>query len=343
MENIDLSKITYNNGIRGINYLVEDLRRLLRQRGLVTSGNKRELIDRLLEYENIESSEIRKIIEYRYSKEEVVDNDKVFNLGEIIDDKYVIINFLGNGSYGDVFKVKNIYTNKEYALKISNKKKRLKNEIEILKKLNGVEGVIKMYDYGEYEDHSYLVTKVYPGDVFNTADSKKCILEDDEIDKLGINVIKILEKIHDHGIVHRDIKPENILIKYKDYPYDDVIIIDFGLSDKFKYGVRKYRGKKGTPKYTSLRNIKGDPKPIDDLESLAYSLIYLKLKCYLPWSNLDKEKYDINNYNEKRKMLINVGLCKNISKKYCKFLDEILLMDPNVRPDYKKLLNILNS
>jgi casein kinase 1 len=94
--------------------------------------------------------------------------------------------------------------------------------------------------------------------------------------------------VHHKGILHRDLKPENILVGELGDP--GLYLIDFGLAKLYKNihtgeHIKMSEGKKlsGTARYASLNNFKGiEQSRRDELESLAYVLIYL-LKGTLPW------------------------------------------------------------
>jgi len=50
---------------------------------------------------------------------------------------------------------------------------------------------------------------------------------------LGIQIVHVLERIHNKGVVHRDLKPENILFGIEDES-SKIYVVDFGISKIFR-------------------------------------------------------------------------------------------------------------
>jgi serine/threonine protein kinase len=105
-----------------------------------------------------------------------------------------------------------------------------------------------------------------------------------EITDLTLELLKILNEIHNENIIHQDLKPHNIMRSKENKLY----IIDFGLAkhlseDKNHYSIKGFIG---TPRYASVRahNMFEQSKK-DDLESLFYNIAYLYYQK-LPWSKL---------------------------------------------------------
>jgi serine/threonine protein kinase len=117
---------------------------------------------------------------------------------------------------------------------------------------------------------------------------------------LGIEMLKILKKIHDNHFIHRDIKPDNFAIGYSDQ--SQLYLIDFGLAKQYRNAktlqqkpMQKNKKLTGTARYASINALRGyDQSRRDDLESVAYVLAYL-LRGNLPWQGIvvktKEEKY----------------------------------------------------
>jgi len=215
-----------------------------------------------------------------------------------VSDTYRFLIELGSGSFGSVWKIKDKIKNKEYAIKIENKteKSRLKNEYFIYKDLVKEKilfGIPRIKKYFESKNRSYMVMQL----LGNSLDQMLEIYDFDimSVLKLAIQIIVLLEKIHNAGYLHRDIKPNNFLIG-TDIDNDSIFIMDFGLSKKYitennEHAEMKFnKSTIGTARYISINVHDGyEPSRRDDLESVGYVLIYL-LNRKLPWQGLKKNK-----------------------------------------------------
>ncbi|CAD8104826.1 unnamed protein product [Paramecium sonneborni] len=227
------------------------------------------------------------------------------HVGTTIADKFILLEKVGQGSFGYIFKTENSETKEIVATKFEKRENRsngqasmLVREIKVLLELSGVDGFPQIQYYGRDENYNYcMITYLGHNLEYLLRRSKgftqlSCL-------KLSLQLIERLESLHNKNIIHRDLKPENMVIGYIDTHI--VYLIDFGLAKYFKDSNGQHitlsdkKGIIGTARYASIAAHQGlEQSRKDDLESLAYVLIYLNLGK-LPWMNLqiaDKhEKY----------------------------------------------------
>ena len=269
--------------------------------------------------------------------------------------KLYLRNKLGNGSFGDIFRGINTITNKKIAIKCEKLKKQnnsqLKNETEILSFLQGGLGIPKLYDYIRTSQYNFMIFELLGinlDELFHLCNKK---FNNNLIISLGLQMIERLEFIHSRHIIHRDIKPENFLIgKGKN---DSIIYLcDFGLSKRFrdkKTGshIPYKNGKQfiGTAVFASIYTHLGiEQSRRDDLESLAYILIYFS-KGGLPWTKV-KGKNRKEKYSKVLSLKININisdLCSDLPEEYSKFLKYVRDLQFEEKPDYDYLKSLLKT
>ena len=178
---------------------------------------------------------------------------KIKNLIQLInskpEDNYKIINKLGKGSFGSVYKVKNKITGEIRAMKIikntsindsdGTANQKFLKEIQVLKELEHP-NIIKIFEYYIDNKYHYIITELLTGGELYEAILKFQKFNEKNAAKIMKQILSALNYLHSKGIVHRDIKPENILVQNdnknnKNY-LDEIHIklIDFGASNFFK-------------------------------------------------------------------------------------------------------------
>ena len=150
---------------------------------------------------------------------------------------YEIIKTIGEGTFGKVKLAKNIPSNELVAIKVLEKTKIndnedlscIKNEIKFLKKLNHP-NIISLYEIIETKTHYFIVMEYAEKDLFSYIVSNH-FLNESEASYFYIQILFVIEYIHNNHIVHRDLKPENILLTNNN---SLLKIIDFGLANKYE-------------------------------------------------------------------------------------------------------------
>ena len=262
---------------------------------------------------------------------------------------------LGNGAFGEIYKGEEISTHKEMAIKCEtiqpNKTSILKSEIEILTYLRGTKGIPRIYLYIFSKKYNFMIFELLGQnieEIFHFCHKKFSL---STVLSLGLQMINRIESIHSAYIIHRDIKPENFLIGKKEN-ISTIYLCDFGLAKRFrdkKTGTHiPYNNKKhftGTPTFASVYTHLGcEQSRRDDLESLAYVLIYFGTGT-LPWKGIKAKKKD-EKYSKiltKKMNIKNDELLKGLPNEFMLFLQNVRDLQFEDKPDYNYLRELLRK
>jgi casein kinase I family protein HRR25 len=222
---------------------------------------------------------------------------------ELINKKYKIIQKLGSGSFGSIYKGQNVRTKEFVAIKIeriSDNLKLLKNESIVYQYLNGCSGIPLVKWFGKDDINYYMVINLL-GNSLQELKNKIGKFSLSLVLKIGIKIVTLLKIIHEKGLIHRDIKPDNFLFGINNP--NELYLIDFGfcksyLNDNEHIKMKSTHSIIGSINYASIMSHKRyELSRRDDLESLCYILLYF-INGTLPWCNEINEDKVINQKNE---------------------------------------------
>ena len=134
-----------------------------------------------------------------------------------MEKNYNVIEVIGEGGYGTVYKCRTKKTNEIVAIKKYKEKdcielrKVLKREIEILKKLKH-ENIIELKEVFLKDSYYYLVFEYANKNLLELIENSKNGLSPETIQNFTYQMCKAVSYLHKNKIIHRDIKPENFLI-----------------------------------------------------------------------------------------------------------------------------------
>lgn len=138
---------------------------------------------------------------------------------------------IGSGSYADVFKYKDEFYNKEFAIKVAKKNLTAKELLRFKEEYNQMEElnspyIVEVYNYDE-QKHMYYM-ELMDVNLYHYILQNNDKLSFTQRKNIGNQILKAFYYIHSKGLFHRDINPKNVLLKI----YDDTQIVkiaDFGL------------------------------------------------------------------------------------------------------------------
>ena len=201
-------------------------------------------------------------------------------IGQIIKDRYEILEILGEGGMAFVYKARDTQLERFVAIKTLKPNyvkqetfvERFKREAKTAANLNHP-NIVQIFDWG-IEDEPYFVMEYIEGNTLTSIIAKNRTISLSDILFIGAQVSNGLHAAHQKGLVHRDIKPGNIMIT----PDGKVKVTDFGIVSlqNEESDITKTGSILGTASYISPEQAQGKPVSIEsDLYSLGTVLYEL--------------------------------------------------------------------
>jgi serine/threonine protein kinase/tetratricopeptide (TPR) repeat protein len=193
--------------------------------------------------------------------------------GSMLAGRYKILEELGKGGMGRVYKAHDSEINENVAIKLLKAEiardekiiQRFRNELKIARSVSH-KHVCRMYDIGK-ENEKYFITMEYvPGKDLKSLIREKKKISEDEVLRIAKQICEGLAGAHELGIIHRDLKPQNIMMDKE----GRAKIMDFGIARSVGGpGVTEAGMIIGTPDYISPEQAEGEAA---DHRSDIYSL-----------------------------------------------------------------------
>jgi serine/threonine protein kinase len=162
------------------------------------------------------------------------------SIGSVFQGGYEILSELGAGSFGQVYKARQLSTGQEVAIKvlrfrqgdtgaeITNQIERFRREMRLCAELSHP-NIVRLIDSGESDDGIlYAVFEFVPGSTLKAILAAEGKLSVREALHLMTQVLDALSCAHARGVVHRDLKPENIMVT-KTGARRNALVLDLGL------------------------------------------------------------------------------------------------------------------
>ena len=141
-------------------------------------------------------------------------------LGKVIADRYELLEIVGQGGIGVVYKARHTFLDRIVAFKMLRAEtladdrsvQRFQLEAKAISALSHP-NIVSIFDFGVTPDNrAFLVMDYLDGTDLDTLIQSSGYLEPDEVVSIFVQICDALAQAHAHGIIHRDIKPGNVVI-----------------------------------------------------------------------------------------------------------------------------------
>jgi eukaryotic-like serine/threonine-protein kinase len=190
-------------------------------------------------------------------------------LGKVVDGRYRVLEVIGRGGMGVVYRVEHLRMGKIAAMKVLHRDLaqdadvvgRFEREAAAISKLHHPH-TVQVFDFGTAQGALYLIMELVRG-----RDLARIIERDGPMPwaraaPLLAQICGALSEAHELGIVHRDLKPENVLITRSTAGRDYAKVLDFGLAKLDQRDAPKRQTERqaivGTPYFMAPEQIRGD-------------------------------------------------------------------------------------
>src|SRR3974390_2930063 len=205
----------------------------------------------------------------------------VLQIGDVLGGRYEILQLLGEGGMGAVYKATDRELDRFVALKVirpelaSNPSilARFKQELLLAHQVTH-RNVIRIYDLGEAEGVKFITMEFIEGSDLRRILVENRKLQPEQAIEIIRQVCKALDAAHSAGVIHRDLKPQNIMRETKT---GRILVMDFGLARTIEGdGMTQTGALLGTIEYMSPEQSMG--KALDQRPDIfAVGLIFYEL------------------------------------------------------------------
>jgi len=213
---------------------------------------------------------------------------KELSTGETFARRYQVVEELGKGGMGRVYKVLDNEINEKIALKLlkpevagdEKRVQRFRNELRNARKISH-KNVCRMYHFSKAEGSFYITMEYVEGEELKSFMKKIGKMPKEKALAIAKQVVAGLAEAHKLGVIHCDLKPMNIMIDKE----GNARIMDFGISRSLKgKGVTETGIIIGTPEYMSPEQVEGEEAdPRSDIYAMGI-ILFEMLTGTVPFS-----------------------------------------------------------
>jgi serine/threonine protein kinase len=196
------------------------------------------------------------VAEERAETQELLSGDGLeFRPGDVFAGRFTIIERIGSGGMGVVYKAIDKALDCEVALKLIRPEmaenpsylERFRREVRITRQITHP-NICRVHDIGSGEGLLYLSMEWIEGETLQQLLRKAGTLKEGRALAIAESIARALEAAHDKGMIHRDLKPANIMLDRR----GNVYVLDFGLAlETGTESISRVGAMIGTPLYMS--------------------------------------------------------------------------------------------
>ncbi|MDB9457447.1 serine/threonine protein kinase [Dolichospermum circinale CS-545/17] len=206
-------------------------------------------------------------------------------IGKLLDHRYQVIRILATGGFGQTYiaqdtrrpgnpicVVKHLKPANSDSKIFTTAKRLFHSEAETLEKLSNHDQIPRLLAYFDENQEFFLVQEFIDGHTLQEELIPGQPWSEAQVIQMLLEILQILEFVHQEGVIHRDIKPDNIIRRAADYK---LVLVDFGADKQLRSPLVTVSGQKtatvaiGTPGYMPTEQGQGKPRPNSDLYALG--------------------------------------------------------------------------
>ena len=224
-------------------------------------------------------------------------------IGKLLDHRYQVIRILATGGFGQTYiaqdtrrpgnpicVVKHLKPANSDSKIFTTAKRLFHSEAETLEKLSNHDQIPRLLAYFDENQEFFLVQEFIDGHTLQEELIPGQPWSEAQVIQMLLEILQILEFVHQEGVIHRDIKPDNIIRRAADYK---LVLVDFGAVKQLRSPLVAVSGQKtatvaiGTPGYMPTEQGQGKPRPNSDLYALG--IIAIQALTGVPASQLQDD------------------------------------------------------
>ena len=248
-------------------------------------------------------------------------------IGKLLDHRYQVIRVLATGGFGQTYiaqdtrrpghpicVVKHLKPANSDSNIFVTAKRLFNSEAETLEKLSNHDQIPRLLAYFDENKEFFLVQEFIDGHTLNEELIPGQPWSETQVMQMLLEILSILEFVHQEGVIHRDIKPDNIIRRAADYK---LVLVDFGAVKQLRSPLVAVGGQQtatvaiGTPGYMPTEQGQGKPRPNSDIYALG--IIAIQALTGVPASQLQEDP-DTGEMNWQHLIPINPELVAILTK-----------------------------